>query len=535
MKRSRDFSWWLLLFLLALTGARFALGLAGPVTSAEAYYWLLGERWEWASFEGPGGLPGLVAILGSMSGTDAAVLRALSPLWLLLGSLGLWWWGRQVAGERAAFWLVVAWNVLPAVNAMALEFGPDSLLVAFWLWFGALAWKAAHDEREAALWWAAAGVVAAGGALVSYFMLMAPVGVAVFWLADRSWWARLLLRRSRSPRAARSLPRLHPLSSLVLLLPLLALAGPILWNAQTNWVAFAGQTRQSLTAFGGENIYGALSITAWEGGLLFPVLAVLLFCALTLVMVSSREARWWWAQSLLPLAWLFLRLWRGESGTLPLLLLLPGIMVWAGQMLFPAQDSAAVPVRRLERHLQRWLRWVVPPAILISAFVAAVSVVFFRPSGTEPDWAALAARLQRVTSILQVAGERPFFLVAGEGDAAAGLGFHFLGPDGTITGDFPPVYLRESQNLANQFGLWPRYDEFVDAPDVIMDEFFQEQRGYNPNIGRGALYLGAEPPDKLPQVISNGFIRLIPIERIQDPRGRVFYLYQCEDYQTAPL
>jgi hypothetical protein len=518
--------------LVLLTAARFLVGHAGTISSAEAYYWLLGERWEWANFEGPGGLPALVAVLGGVFGPDPVVLRMLSPLWILLGSLGLWWWARHAVSQGAAFWLVVAWNCLPAINSSSMVFGPEPLLLALWIWFGALTWRAAHDLREAPLWWSAAGVVAALGTLVSYTMLVAAAGMALFWIVDRPCWARILRKK---PASRRHPPRLHPMASLVFFLPALALTGPVFWNVESNWVSFAGQTFQSLTAFGGNKIPDALAITSWEGGMVLPLLALILFAALTCTMALNRESRWLWATSVLPVGWFFLRLWRGEDAVLPMLLMFPALLLCGVQWMWAGVEDFPVRFQKWENRFRRLLLWSGIPIVLIAVLITACTQFLFRPQSTEPDWAQISERMRRVALILQVAGKPPLFFIAGESDAAAGTGFHLLGEGGTITKDFPPVYVRESQNLASQFGLWPRYDEFVDAPEVVLDEFFQEQRGFNPYVGRSALYLGAEPPDDLPQVIANGFVRVMPIERIVDPRGRVFFLYHCEDYQTAPL
>lgn len=522
----------LLGFLFVLTAARFFVAYSGMITSSEAYFWLLGERWEWASFSGPGGLPALVAVLGGIFGPDPAVLRLLGPLAAFASSLGIWWWGRRAVGEGAAFWLVVAWNCLPAVNALAMEFGPDSLLLAFWIWFTGLCWQAARDPREAGLWWSAAGVTAGAGSLVSYTMLLAPLSLAVFWLLDLRLWPRLL---RRTPSSRRVPPRLHPLAWLVFLLPLLALSGPIFWNMRTHWVAFAGQTLQSLTAFGWGRTPDSAALLLWQGGLVLVVLAGIVFAGLVVGALVSREARFFLALGLLPALWTVLQVLRGRDAVLPLLLATPVLLVAGCAFVWQESGAGNSFLRRWQKRTRHVLKISAVPAVLVAAITTACSMVLFRPLAAEPDWAQVTERIRRVASILRVAGEPPLFFIASDADAAAGVGFHLIAAGGEVQKDFPPVFVRESQNLASQFGLWPRYDEFVEAPDVVLDEFFQEQKGFNPYLGRGALYLGAEPPDELPQVISNGFARVIPVEKIVDPRGRIFYLYQCEDYQTAPL
>jgi hypothetical protein len=526
----RRWTWWWI-FLGLLTISRWLAAQSSGLSAGEAYFWLLGSHWEWASFEGPGGLPGLVALLGEWFGANPLVLRALGPLWVLLGSLGLWWWGGQLRGPLLGFWLTVFWNVLPAVNAQSLFFGPDLAAATFWIWSLALAWKAAHQPTDGGFWWLLTGLITALGCLFSYALLLLPLSLLLFFILDQHFWSRLAWWRKSTSPARRSPPRLTGSSLWVFLLPATALIGPILWHISTDWVALAGQTWQSLIEFGGAKILSTLLLATQQSG----GLALLLFFFALLGQVwlspSSRESRWFLAMTLLPAIWLVGALWRGDTDlALPLLLALPVPALWLTNFLVEAAGEHGSP--RVFR--RRWMRSLGLVTLLASA-LAALALLLQPPTLREPDWAELGERVERLARIYQPAGASPLFLVSDSADAAAGMGFFLLSRETGPQRDFPPVFVRESQNLASQFGLWPRYDQFLDAEEDDLNPLFLEQQGINPYLGRSAIYIGQETPTALPQTISNGFLRVVPLEKITDPGGRVFFLYFCEDYQTAPL
>jgi hypothetical protein len=99
----------------------------------------------------------------------------------------------------------------------------------------------------------------------------------------------------------------------------------------------------------------------------------------------------------------------------------------------------------------------------------------------------------------------------------------------------PPVYVLESQDVSNQFALWPSYDDFVetDAPPV---EYFTEQKAVNPFVGRTAIYIGPEAADGLPQALTAAFAEIRPLATLRIPgRSDPLYIHLCVDYQTLPL
>lgn len=508
---------WLL--LAGVTLARFFSACAGGIHATEAYFWLLGGRWEWASFEGPGGLPALVALLGAFSEHSAFFLPVLSPLWVLVSSLGLWWFVRRRHEATAAMWVVAFWNCLPWNNAAGLQFSPDPLFLTLWIWFWAVSWKAAGDLHGQGLWWVLASVLSALGCLVSYAMLLAPLGIVGAVIADRLF-------------AAKKTPRLSAACLLVPLASLAALSGPFAWNVRTGWVAFAGTTWQRFVEPGGTaSVESLVSAVLAGGGLLgFVLLFAIVRRARTGVVgfPSGNVMNGWLAGAAnFPAAiWFVLQVWRGEAAEIPLLLLVAGLLpLW-----LPAVLESHVGHRPLALRKS------------LAVLAGGVALVLSLPGilggdgrAQNPDWAGIAERVERVARIYQPAGEDPVFLIAGSPEIASGTGFYLLHRDTGRFHDFPPMYLRESQNLASQFGLWPRYDEFLESAKGAGDAFFQEQKGVNPYLGRSALYLGEEKPSDLPQTIENGFERVLPLEVLYLPDGGALYLYFCEDYQTAPL
>jgi hypothetical protein len=125
------------------------------------------------------------------------------------------------------------------------------------------------------------------------------------------------------------------------------------------------------------------------------------------------------------------------------------------------------------------------------------------------------------------ASEGGGFLIAETPDQASVLAVFFKTAG---DGAYPPVFVPESPALTNQFGIWPSYADFVES-DIVVDEFFTEQKGYNLFAGRNALYIGSE----LPQTIKGAFAQVSPLRTIRLPDGGSLTIYLCLDYQTLPL
>ena len=141
-------------------------------------------------------------------------------------------------------------------------------------------------------------------------------------------------------------------------------------------------------------------------------------------------------------------------------------------------------------------------------------------------WAMLATEMHAATREMP-ASEGGGFLIAEKAPQAAALAMYFQSPSRTA---YPPVFVPESPALTSQFGIWPSYGDFV-ANAQPAEEFFTEQKGTNPFLGRNALYLGSD----LPQTIKGAFAEVLPLKQIRLPDGSQFVIFLCLDYQTLPL
>ena len=118
-------------------------------------------------------------------------------------------------------------------------------------------------------------------------------------------------------------------------------------------------------------------------------------------------------------------------------------------------------------------------------------------------------------------------MVAENADQASILAVYFKS---RLKTTYPPVFVAESPAISSQFALWPSYADFIES-DKSVDEFFTEQKGINPFMGRNALFVGSE----LPQTIRGAFADVRSLRQIQLPDGGQLTVFLCLDYQTLPL
>jgi hypothetical protein len=157
----------------------------------------------------------------------------------------------------------------------------------------------------------------------------------------------------------------------------------------------------------------------------------------------------------------------------------------------------------------------------VGALLTIVAALSFRSPGS---WKTVAEQLRAAGRDLPAAEANGFF-VAEDARLAAVLGFYL-----PAEGNYPPVFVPESPDISSQFGLWPSYADFVDS-DQVTDEYFTEQKGVNPFVGRNAIYVGHE----LPQTIKGAFQEVQELRKIPSPDGRDLTIYICTAYQTLPL
>jgi hypothetical protein len=172
-------------------------------------------------------------------------------------------------------------------------------------------------------------------------------------------------------------------------------------------------------------------------------------------------------------------------------------------------------------------RWMPLAGSAVVALALLQSAVMLREEGRMRGvWLSVAKEVHKATREIP-ASDGGGFLIAENTDQASMLAVFFKTAAGS---EYPPVFVPESPALTSQFGLWPSYADFV-ASDLVVDEFFTEQKGYNLFAGRNALFLGSD----LPQTIKGAFAQVSPLRKIQLPDGGELTIFLCLDYQTLPL
>jgi hypothetical protein len=400
--------------------------------------------------------------------------------------------GDGALGLRVAFPLLAAlasagaFLALPVFNSAAIHADPVLPALAFTL---LAAWAFLRALERGLPWWLLSGVCVAIAANFAY--------------SDALLWLSFAAGCACSPRHRAEWRR--PGIYLALIAVLAGLAPALAWNHSHGWPALAlGTWRTVLTPRWAE-ILPALGASALLLGL--PAFLGWLFALGALGRSAKLHAHPRQALCLaapFTLLWLYGVLHGGSADTA---LVFSAALIAAGA----AQIFSNPPLRVAGAAL-----------LLLSAACAAW------PTKPATNWREVAAALEQTLAKSQPGHEKPLFLIAPDPEATSALEY-YLASSGS------EVFLRESQDLSNQFGLWPRYDDFV-ATDAPADDFFkQEGSTTNLYLGRSALYLGEEPPDALPSAIKSAFAKVSSLAELDLSGGRKFRVYLCEDYQTMPL
>ena len=478
------------IFLSAVTLLRLAWLAIQGVSAQEAYYWKCGSKMAAAFFDGPPGTAFLVRMFGAVTGDSREILRLAWPLFGFIAAWLAWLLARTLYNDLVAGWTVVGLNALPFFNELCVTVGPGIPLMILTL-AGMLAAYSAVEGRP--LDWILSAALLALACLFRYEAALVALGLLIAVLS--------VLRKKEKPDALAA-------ASLILL-PAAALWSPLAWNAALDWIPIAGGTFQT---------WWRPQPGGWTRDLVEYFRQFSFAAGLAL------------AGALVGLLW---TAWHKQGPSRFLLVTAGPASLWAlyqfliGRDFSTAAWIAVVPLLMfLAEAGSRW-RWmgVCSSAIVLIALVS--SGLLLHEEGLQRAVGKTLAVEMHAASREMPASDGGGFLIAEDADLASLLTIYFKP---VAPSEYPPVFVPESPALTSQFGIWPSYGNFIET-DKATDEFFTEQKGYNPFIGRHALYMGAE----LPQTVKGAFSEVRPLRDIKLPDGKSMIIYLCLDYQTLPL
>jgi len=485
-----------LLIAVLLTLVRVAIVYFEQISPGEAYFAACAAHPAPAYFDGPAGTAltvGQLELWSSFSG------RAAAPVWALAATLACFYLVRRLNSESAGFWAAMALNALPIFNIYALRISPELPALTFVLLGAYAGWRAFDGEKRAPLWWTLAGLLIGVAANFVYeAVVLAPALVIFLWYS----------RKHRNAEGILS-------GVIVLAIPLLCLLPALMWNAEQNWIPLAGGTLQTAWQFDPGGAASALWRTIY---LISPVVAIGL---LLVWIICGRgagvhlRARFIFIGALPGILLGIYQIYRGEDPLFFFLMATPFLLARSGELI------ALMPMGHL------WAR----VAVLIAVVLTIPAAMKVYDEGRE--WPAAAAQMRKVFTQRLEEGQDNLFLIAQDAPMASVLAY-YLRDDLIPPPGHPAVYVQASQDISNQYALWPSYDDFI-ATERPVDEFFTEQKGENPFMERDALYVTREPLDALPQAIQGAFEEVRLVDEIGGPDAERLYIYLCVNYQTLPL
>jgi 4-amino-4-deoxy-L-arabinose transferase-like glycosyltransferase len=515
------------IFIVALTLVRLSMLGSTDLEFDEAHYWMWSERLAPGYFSKGPGIAFIIRASTALFGATEFGVRFWSPLLAAGTSLLLFYLGKRLFNENAGLWSVIAFNVTPIFNIGAFVMTTDGLSIFFWIAAMFTFWLAIEKSPRFSFWWPLTGLMIGLGFL-SRFTNAFEIVCVLFILGF-------------APRLRQEFK--HPGLYSLLGMFVVCTIPPIIWNAQHAWVTVLHlRTRGSLT----ENVgFRPLEPLKFFGEH-FLFYSPLLFGALVWAVIAS---------------------WRRVNQQFKILFLFWfGLPVFAFYFLLslnhvatPNWDAVSFLSFGLlavhywnERVEKRSVRIFATSAVLLGFLISFFSldsdllrsagIKFWRtdPSDRLRGWKSMVAEVERIRNEQETRLGEKLFLIADERHRASEVSFYLK--DKRLEGPgHPPCYLVESQDLVNQFSLWPRYDQFVDAPTKpgqASDEAFTEQKGVNLFVGRSALLIRnyAKGPSHNIRV---AFESIEPIGTVELRRFgetvRRWQIFLCRRYKTLPL
>jgi Dolichyl-phosphate-mannose-protein mannosyltransferase len=199
----------LVFFLIGVNLVKLLLIPYFPLIGDEAYYWLWGQRLDWAYLEHPPLIAYVNHLLTAMFGPSELAIRGCAIGLVFLISVIIYLTGKELFGEKAGATAAVIFNLLPTFLGGGLFLVPQLLLFFFFsLSFYLLA---RLIKRHDAMIWYWLGLAIGLGLLSDFGMLLFPLAVLIF----------LLINREERGWLGKKEPYLAALIALLFIVPLL--------------------------------------------------------------------------------------------------------------------------------------------------------------------------------------------------------------------------------------------------------------------------------------------------------------------------
>ncbi len=529
---------WLFTALALLTILRIWMTGNMELAPDESYYYLWSQHPDVCYFSKGPGVAAAIRIGTDLLGATEHGVRFLSPLLSLATSLLLFLFARRLFSEQIAVWTALAMNFLPILQVGSVVMTIDPLSIFFWtaalftFWLALERSTSPEDEhlREGwSWWWLATGALIGLGFLCKWTNAMQLVSIILVLVSCRR------MRRQF----------FKPGFWLMLLVFLVFLLPPLLWNAQHQWITF-----NHLTHRGGIgqpfriHIGEPLAFLGAHAGVYSPLLFIAIVITLCREFPRARDhfnPRFLIAFAL-PLLLMYFILSLKKAGeanwTAP-------AMVSAGIL------AAADWVERARRsaHVRRFLGISLGFGLVLSVLIMNIDLLrslgLPYPYKKDPTtrlrgWITAADAVEKVRAAREKALGAPVFLIANGRGVASSVGFYLKNKRMEGPGH-PPIYTPESQSIDDQFSFWPRYDQFVPYKpgQRPADALYTEEAGYNPFHGRTALFISDSTDNDAPSSILGGFekaelIACVDIER-RGWRLRQIRIFECTNYHSRSL
>jgi hypothetical protein len=516
------------LFVIILTAIRLAMIGTRDLEFDEAHYWLWSDRLAPAYFTKGPGVALAVRAGTAMFGPNEFGVRCLSPLLAAATSLLLFYLGRRLFSGTAALWLVIALNVTPIFTWGAYLMTIDPLSIFFWTASMFTFWLAIEKSPQFSFYWPLTGLLIGFGFLSKYTNALELVSV--------------LLVLALVPRLRQEFkkPGLYSLLGLFLACTI----PPIVWNARHAWVTITHlETKGGLTSDAGIHLLEPLRFLGehfiFYSPFLFLILAVGIVKSFGRINQQLKTLFLFWFGAPVFLFYLLLSINKAAAPN------------WDA-LAFIGFGLLAAGIWRDRLESNEWTHRYAAIAAAVALFMSAFAIdsdllhsFGFNLARRDPTnrlqgWQIGSAAVESLRKEWEAKLGEPLFLIADDRDRASEVSFYLR--DKRLAGPgHPPVYIVESQDLLNQFSLWPRYDEFVASTDQKPqgDDQPYSEGGVNLFTGRSALFIRDGEHGSLVHNVKEAFASADPVALLRVTRYgkpiRTWRIFLCRQYRTLPL